>query len=157
MCGVNNGTYGNIFTIIGLVYLYIPFMILPIYSVLTDMPKNLIDASHDLGHSGISTFFRVVVPYTKTALISGITLVLLPTITTVAVPQFLNNANDNSMIGDIIVDEGQQGMTSDIALARASTLSLVLCLVLLGGYGIFRFVYAISRHYINKNKENRYA
>jgi spermidine/putrescine transport system permease protein len=157
MYGVDNSTYGNIYTIIGLVYLYVPFMIMPIYSVLIDMPNNLINASHDLGHSGTSTFFKIVVPYTKTALISGITLVFLPTITTVAVPQFLNNANNGTLIGDIIVDEGQQGLTSDIALARASTLSLVLCGVLIGGYVLFRVSYSrISRHF-KKQKVKAYA
>jgi spermidine/putrescine transport system permease protein len=76
-------------------------------------------------------------PYTKVALASGITLVFLPALTTVAVPQFLNNNNDGSMIGDIIVDQGQSGLTSDIALARASTLSLVLCFVMLAGFVIY--------------------
>jgi len=56
MYGYSNATYGDIFTIIGLVYLYIPFMILPLYTVLNDMPSNLIYASKDLGRSGLSTF-----------------------------------------------------------------------------------------------------
>ncbi|GHU32274.1 hypothetical protein FACS1894166_05260 [Bacilli bacterium] len=120
---------------IGLIYLYLPFMIMPIYSVLNDMPKNLVYASYDLGYGPFRTFLKVVVPYTKTALISGITLVFLPSLTTVAVPQFLNN-NNGSMIGDLIVDQGQSGLTSDIALARASTLSLVLSLLMLAAFAL---------------------
>ena len=45
--GYSNSTYGHIFTVIGLVYIYIPFMILPLYNVLDDMPKNLVFASQD--------------------------------------------------------------------------------------------------------------
>ncbi|GHU47822.1 hypothetical protein FACS1894218_3100 [Bacilli bacterium] len=134
--GYDNSTYGNMFTVIGLIYLYLPFMIMPIYSVLNDMPKNLVYASYDLGYGGFRTFLKVVVPYTKTALVSGITLVFLPSLTTVAVPQFLNNNNNGSMIGDLIVDQGQAGLTSDIALARASTLSLVLSLLMLAAFGL---------------------
>lgn len=129
--GYDNSTFGHIWTIIGLVYLYLPFMIMPLYSVLNDMPKNLIYASYDLGYGPIKTFFLITVPYTKEALLSGITLVFLPALTTVAVPQFLNGNNDGSMIGDIIINQGQNGLTSQIALARASTLSLVLSLILL--------------------------
>jgi spermidine/putrescine transport system permease protein len=101
------------------------------------MPRNYINASYDLGEKPIGTFFKIVVPYTKAALISGITLVFLPSLTTVAVPQFLNNSPDNSMIGDIIVDEGNLAATSPISLARASTLSLVLSMVIIGGFGLF--------------------
>jgi spermidine/putrescine transport system permease protein len=137
--GYQNSTYGDIWTIIGLVYLYLPFMILPLYSVLSDMPRNFIYASYDLGVKPIGTFFKIVLPYTKAALISGITLVFLPSLTTVAVPQFLNNSPDNSMIGDIIVEEGNLAATSPISLARASTLSLVLSMVIIGGFGIFAF------------------
>jgi spermidine/putrescine transport system permease protein len=118
---------------------------MPLYSVLNDMPKNLIYASYDLGYGGFKTFLKVVVPYTKTALFSGITLVFLPSLTTVAVPQFLNNSNDNSLISDIIVDQGSQAVTSQIALARASTLSLVLSLVILGGYGLFMVCYKFTK------------
>lgn len=133
--GYSNATYGDIFTIIGLTYLYIPFMILPLYSVLEDMPKNLIYASQDLGRSSFSTFFRIVIPYSKNALYSGITMVFLPAMTTVAVPQFLNNSNDGALIGDIIVEEGQMANQSDIAKARASSLSLIVSAIMFIVYG----------------------
>jgi spermidine/putrescine transport system permease protein len=118
-------------------------MIMPLYSVLNDMPKNLVYASYDLGYGPFKTFFKVTLPYTRGALASGITLVFLPALTTVAVPQFLNNNNDGSMIGDIIVDQGQSGLTSDIALARASTLSLVLSLILLVGFLCYIIFYKV--------------
>ena len=147
--GYQNSTYGNIYTVIGLVYLYLPFMILPIYNVLLDMPKNLINASKDLGHTTMGTFFKVVLPYTKGALAAGITLVFLPALTTVAVPQYMNASASGTIIGDIIMQEGTLAQTSDLSLARASTLSLVITLVMVvvallvwGGLKIFKKVKA---------------
>ena len=134
--GYNNSTYGHIWTVIGMTYIYLPFMILPLYNTLEDMPKNLIYASKDLGQNGLKTFFKVVLPYTKLALLSGLTLVFLPCVTTVAIPQFMNNAPNGATIGDIIVQEGEQAATSEIALARASTLSLVVSIIMLALYGL---------------------
>lgn len=131
-----NSTYGDIFTIIGLTYLYIPFMIMPLYSALETLPRNLINASKDLGRNGFYTFFLVVLPWCKQALISGVVLVLLPCFTTVAVPSFLNNNNDSGMIGDAIMNQGENGLSSHIALARTSVLALVVSAVMFGIYGI---------------------
>ena len=135
--GFSNSTSGDIFTVIGLVYIYVPFMIMPIYNVLKDMPKNLIYASKDLGRGAWSTFINIVIPYTKNALISGLTLVFLPCLTSVSVPQFLNSSSSGSLIGDIIMEEGQLAQTSDISLARASTLALIVFLFLAVGVFIF--------------------
>ena len=135
--GFSNSTSGDVFTVIGLVYIYVPFMIMPIYNVLKDMPKNLIYASKDLGRGAWSTFINIVVPYTKNALISGLTLVFLPCLTSVSVPQFLNSSSSGSLIGDIIMEEGQLAQTSDISLARASTLALIVFLFLAVGVFIF--------------------
>ncbi|MBP5257029.1 MAG: ABC transporter permease [Mycoplasma sp.] len=148
--GYQNSTSGDIYTIIGLVYLYIPFMILPIYNVLKDMPKNLIYASKDLGWSEWSTFVNVVIPYTKTALISGITLVFLPCLTIVSVPQFLNSSSSGSLIGDILMEEGLLAQTSDISLARASTLALIIFLFLVVGLLIYWLTKKISRLILKK-------
>ena len=84
-----------------------------------------------------STFINIVVPYTKNALISGLTLVFLPCLTSVSVPQFLNSSSSGSLIGDIIMEEGQLAQTSDISLARASTLALIVFLFLAVGVFIF--------------------
>ena len=135
--GFSNSTSGDVFTVIGLVYIYVPFMIMPIYNVLKDMPKNLIYASKDLGRGAWSTFINIVIPYTKNALISGLTLVFLPCLTSVSVPQFLNSSSSGSLIGDIIMEEGQLAQTSDISLARASTLALIVFLFLAVGVFIF--------------------
>lgn len=144
--GFSNSTSGDVFTVIGLVYIYVPFMIMPIYNVLKDMPKNLIYASKDLGRGAWSTFINIVIPYTKNALISGLTLVFLPCLTSVSVPQFLNSSSSGSLIGDIIMEEGQLAQTSDISLARASTLALIVFLFLAAGVFIFWFSKKIVKY-----------
>ncbi len=143
--GYQNSTSGDMYTVIGLVYLYIPFMILPIYNVLKDMPKNLIYASKDLGRTELSTFIHVVVPYTKAALISGITLVFLPCLTIVSVPQFLNSSSSGSLIGDVIMEEGLLAQTSDISLARASTLALIVFMLIVVGLLMYLLIKKIFK------------
>ena len=148
--GYQNSTSGDIYTVIGLVYLYIPFMILPIYNVLRDMPTNIIYASKDLGRTGWSTFVNVVFPYTKAALASGITLVFLPCLTTVSVPQFLNSSSSGSLIGDIIMEEGLLAQTSDISLARASTLALIVFLFVVAGLVLYYISTKLSKKILRK-------
>ena len=140
MGGAQNSTFGDIFTILGLTYLYIPFMIMPLYSALETLPKNLINASKDLGRNGFYTFFAVTLPWCKQALISGIVLVLLPCFTTVAVPSFLNNNNDSGMIGDVIINQGENGLSSQISLARTSVLALVVSAVMFVIYGMIVWI-----------------
>lgn len=147
--GYQNSTFGDIFTILGLVYIYIPFMILPIYNVLEGMPRNILFASHDLGRGSFYTFFKIVIPYTKTALFSGITLVFLPSLTTVAVPQFLNTSSSGTMIGDIIMEEGILAQISDISLARASTLAFIISLIVFG----CGTIYVVTKKIIKITKE----
>lgn len=134
--GALNSTYGDFFTIIGIVYLYIPYMMIPIYNCLEQLPKNLINASKDLGRGPVYTFFKVVVPFSKHALLAGISLVLLPSMSVVAVPQFLNNSPNGSLIGDIIMDQGMQAAESQIALARACVLSVVVSLFMFVIYSL---------------------
>lgn len=134
--GALNSTYGDIYTIIGIVYLYIPFMMIPLYNTLEQLPQNLLNASYDLGRGKIYTFFKVVIPFTKYALLSGISMVLLPAMSVVAVPQFLNNDPNGSLIGDVIMGQGQQATNSQIALARVCVLSIVVSLVMFVVYSL---------------------
>lgn len=127
--GYSNSTYGDIYTLIGMVYIYVPFMLLPLYSSLTSMPVSLVQASQDLGYNMFRTFFHVVIPYTKLALYAGISLVFLPCFTTVAVPQFLNNSNSGALIGDIIFEIGSSGISNNTALIIISSISLIVILI----------------------------
>lgn len=153
LLGYPNSTYGHIFTIIGLIYIYIPFMILPIYNILDGMPKNIILASQDLGYNFIQTFFKIIIPYTKMAFFAGLTMVFLPAITTTAIPQFMNNATNNATIGDIIAQEGQQGLISQIALARASAISIVVSIFMGLIYGTYVGIPKIIKLIVNRDKK----
>ncbi len=150
-----NSTYGDIYTILGLTYIYIPFMIIPLYNSLDTIPKNLINASKDLGRNNIHTFFFVVIPWCKNALISGVVLVLLPCFTSVAVPSFLNNNNDSGLIGDVIINQGENGLSSPIALSRSSVLVLVVStftLIIYGSIILIPKIYTLLKHKINKKR-----
>ena len=147
---VQNSTYGDIYTILGLTYIYLPFMIIPLYNSLNTIPKNLINASKDLGRNNFYTFIFVIIPWCKNALISGIVLVLLPCFTTVAVPSFLNNNNDAGLIGDVIINQGENGLNSPIALSRTSVLVLVVSSIVLLIYGII--VYLPKLYFLIKSK-----
>lgn len=151
--GSMNSTYGDIYTILGLTYLYTPFMIIPLYNSLDTIPKNLINASKDLGRNNFQTFIFVIIPWCKNALISGVVLVLLPCFTSVAVPSFLNNNNDGGLIGDVIINQGENGLSSSIALSRTSVLVLVVSaftLVIYGTIVLAPKIYTFIMKKINK-------
>lgn len=74
--GIGGGTHPELATIIGLVYNYLPFVILPIYSTMLKMDKSQIEASYDLGANGFQTFSKVIIPMTMPGIISGVTMVL---------------------------------------------------------------------------------
>lgn len=152
MNGSPNSTYGNIYTILALSYINFPIFILTIYTYINSIPKNLLQASKDLGKSSIKTFFCVVVPYTKNAIISGILLVFLPSLTNAGVTQFVNNSNDGSIIGNDLLNQGLESSSSQIALARVSSLSLLICLLILLLWSIFVLIPKAIKTY-KKNKE----
>lgn len=135
--GEINSTFGHMYTVIGLTYIYLPFMMIPLYNALTTMPRNITNASYDLGRGFFYTFFHIVIPYTRNALLSGISIVFLSSFTSVAVASFLNNSNGGASIGDEIAQQGQAGIANVIQLSRASTLTLVISLVLIGLYLLF--------------------
>lgn len=149
-----NSSYGHIFTIIALVYLNLPLFILTIYTFINSIPKNLLYSSKDLGKNNIQTFFHVILPYTKNAIISGLILIFLPSITVVGVSKFVNNSNDGGLIGDVILDQGQSAFVSEIALSRISSLCLVLCTTILILFSIFVLIpKAIKNRKLNMKKE----
>ncbi len=91
-------------TVIGMVYDYLPFTILPLYTVLIKLDKNLIEASQDLGANNVQTFFKVVIPLSAPGIVSAITMVLLPTTTSYVVSDTLGNGNV-TIIGKLIEDQ----------------------------------------------------
>ncbi len=91
-------------TVIGMVYDYLPFTILPLYTVLIKLDKNILEASADLGATSMETFFKVVVPMSAPGIVSAITMVLLPTTTSYVVSDTLGNGNV-TIIGKLIEDQ----------------------------------------------------
>jgi len=77
--GLNGGDYPYFATVIGMAYNYLPFAILPLYSTMLKMDQNLIDASHDLGANKRQTFFKTVLPMTKSGIVSAVLMVFMPT------------------------------------------------------------------------------
>jgi len=90
--------------IIGLVYLLLPFMILPLYSVFEDLKQELLLASHDLGAGRLSTFVHVIVPLTLPGVLAGVMLVLLPAMGLFFVPDILGGSR-NLLVGNVIKNQ----------------------------------------------------
>ncbi len=91
-------------TVIGMVYDYLPFTILPLYTVLIKLDKNVLEASQDLGATSGQTFFKVVVPLSAPGIVSAVTMVLLPTTTSYVVSDTLGNGNV-TIIGKLIENQ----------------------------------------------------
>lgn len=87
--------------VLGMVYNYLPFMILPLYSVMEKIDKSLFEASSDLGCNFLSTLFRVVIPLSMPGITSGITMVFVPAISTFIISRMLGGGS-NLLIGDLI-------------------------------------------------------
>ena len=93
--------YNDFAVIFGLVYVYMPFMVLPLYATIERLDKSFLEASLDLGASQFQTFLRVTVPLTMPGIISGIILVFIPCLGSFLTPDLLGGANA-IMIGNVI-------------------------------------------------------
>ena len=93
--------------ILGMVYNFLPFMVLPIYNALTKIDKNVINAARDLGASGVQTFFRVTLPLSVPGIISGVTMVFIPALTTFVISTLLGGSKI-LLIGNVIEQEFTQ-------------------------------------------------
>ncbi|MDO4743716.1 MAG: ABC transporter permease, partial [bacterium] len=93
------GTPGAV--ILGMVYNYLPYMILPLYSVMSKIDNSLLQAAEDLGSNGFSKLRRIIFPLSLPGIISGITMVFVPSISTFYISQKLGNGKI-MLIGDAI-------------------------------------------------------
>jgi spermidine/putrescine transport system permease protein len=87
--------------VLGMVYNYVPFMILPLYSVMTKIDQGLIHAAQDLGSNTLGVFVNVVLPLSMPGITTGITMVFVPAVSTFAISRMLGGGQ-NLMIGDLI-------------------------------------------------------
>lgn len=90
--------------ILGMVYNFLPFMVLPIYNVLVKIDKNVVNAARDLGANNIQTFFKITLPLSLPGVISGITMVFVPALTTFAISDILGGSKI-LLIGNVIEQE----------------------------------------------------
>lgn len=93
--------------VLGMVYNFLPFMVLPIYNTLIKIDSNVINAAKDLGANNIQTFTRVIFPLSLPGVISGITMVFVPALTTFVISDLLGGAKI-LLIGNVIEQEFKQ-------------------------------------------------
>ncbi len=110
--------------ILGMVYNYLPYMILPLYAVIVKIDNRLIEAAEDLGCNSVQVFARVVLPLSVPGILSGITMVFVPAVSTFYISQKLGGT-DTVLIGDVIERLFKQGNNANLGAA----LSLVLMLL----------------------------
>ena len=118
--------------VLGMVYNYIPYMILPLYSVLTKIDQSVIEAAEDLGANSRQVFFKVVVPMSMPGIISGVTMVFVPAVSTFIISKMLGGGA-NLLIGDLI---DMQFLGSAYNPNLGSAISLVLMVIILICMGI---------------------
>ncbi|HRR89310.1 MAG TPA: ABC transporter permease, partial [Eubacteriales bacterium] len=111
--------------VFGMVYNYLPFMILPIHTTLTSIDKSYFEASQDLGANGVTTFLKTTLPLSLPGVLSGIIMVFIPTISTFAISQLLSDSTI-FLFGDSIQTKFDQGM-----FGVGSVMSLVMLIMVL--------------------------
>ncbi|MDY4254709.1 MAG: ABC transporter permease [Oscillospiraceae bacterium] len=118
--------------VIGMVYDYLPYMILPVYSVMAKLDVKLIEAAYDLGCNSLGVLRRVIFPLTVPGVISGITMVLIPSVSTFYISQKLGSGKF-FLIGDAI--EGQYIANN---LHFAAAIAFIMMVVLLAAMAVLR-------------------
>lgn len=118
--------------VLGMVYNYIPYMILPLYSILTKIDLSVIEAAQDLGANDRKVFLKVIVPMSMPGIISGVTMVFVPAVSTFIISKMLGGGA-NLLIGDLI---DMQFLGSAYNPNLGSAISLVLMVIILICMGI---------------------
>ena len=117
--------------VLGMVYNYLPYMILPLYSTIVKIDNRLIEAAEDLGCNAVQVFSKVVLPLSVPGILSGITMVFVPAVSTFYISQKLGGI-ETVLIGDVIERQFKQGNNPNLGAA----LSLVLMLLVFVCTGI---------------------
>jgi len=124
--------YNNSAVLLGMVYNFLPFMILPIYSVLRKSDQNLIEAAQDLGANPRQVFTKLTFPLSIPGVISGITMVFMPACSTFIISDLLGGAH-NMLMGNLI----QQQFLKANDWHFGSAVSVILMMILLISFGLF--------------------
>lgn len=120
--------------ILGMVYNFLPYMILPIYSVLSKLDNSLVEAAQDLGSGRVQVFKRVIIPLSMPGVLSGVTMVFVPCVSTFYITQKLGGGQI-VLIGDVIETQFQSANNYNLGAA----LSFVLMILILICLGVMNF------------------
>jgi putrescine transport system permease protein len=113
--------YTDVSLLVGMVYVYLPFMVLPLYANLVKMDFRLLEAAYDLGASPFKAFWLITVPLSKAGIIAGFMLVFIPSVGEFVIPSLLGGP-ENIMIGRVVWDE----MFTSNNWPRATALAVVM-------------------------------
>lgn len=111
--------------ILGMVYNYLPYMIIPLHSVMSKIDTRLLEAASDLGCSNFKVITRVVVPLSMSGIISGVTMVFVPSISTFYISQKLGGGNFD-LIGDTIERQFQTAYNYNLGAAMSFVLMIII-------------------------------
>ena len=123
--------------VLGMVYNYLPFMILPIYSVIIKLDYSLIEAARDLGANSFHVFRRVILPLSFPGILSGITMVFVPSVSTFAISKMLGGGTE-LMLGDLIEQQflgGAYNPHLGAAISLVMMIIVVVCMVVMNRFG----------------------
>ena len=123
--------------VLGMVYNYLPFMILPIYSVIIKLDRSLIEAARDLGASTFNVFRRVILPLSLPGVLSGITMVFVPSVSTFAISKMLGGGTE-MMLGDLIEQQflgGAYNPQLGAAISLVMMVIVVVCMWVMNRFG----------------------
>ena len=115
--------YTDISMLVGMTYVYLPFMVLPLYATLVKLDTRLLEAAYDLGASPWKAFWLITVPLSRSGIVAGSMLVFIPCLGEFVIPSLLGGA-ENVMIGRVVWDE----MFSSNNWPRASALAIMMIL-----------------------------
>ena len=123
--------------VLGMVYNYLPFMILPIYSVIVKLDRNLIEAARDLGANSMQVFRKVILPLSLPGVLSGITMVFVPSVSTFAISTMLGGGTE-MLLGDLIERQflgGAYNPQLGAAISLVMMIIVVICMAVMNRFG----------------------
>ena len=123
--------------VLGMVYNYLPFMILPIYSVIVKLDHSLTEAAQDLGANSVTVFRKVILPLSLPGVLSGVTMVFVPAVSTFAISRLLGGGT-HMMLGDLIEQQflgGAYNPHLGSAIALVMMIIVVICMWVMNRFG----------------------
>ena len=123
--------------VLGMVYNYLPFMILPIYSVIIKLDNSLLEAARDLGANSVGVFRKVILPLSLPGVLSGITMVFVPSVSTFAISKMLGGGTQ-MMLGDLIEQQflgGAYNPQLGAAISLVMMVIVVICMAVMNRFG----------------------